>query len=718
MRKRVLLALPLLAISMPAFAQECDAECQGVLEYEREQGGKAYRIAIPNEISPISITNEPIDLIEMIIVKGKLPEAKSDITETITSVRLSEGAGERLENALSSVPGLQQFRRSDARSANPTSQGVTLRGLGGNASSRAVLVLDDVPQADPFGGWVSWPGYDALNLASIRVRKGAGLVSTGPGALAGTIELDSLQNQDKLGGGIAYGSRKSAHAKVAVMRRLDEGTFSISGSYARGDGFIPVIESQRGRADRAAPYEQAGIAIRAVAPLSVNTELQASLRAFTDERDRGFDFSDNQNSGADASVRIVNHGDVWNWSALGYLQLRDFANRFGAVANDRNSVALTLDQYSVPSTGLGARFELRPPLGDEMELRVGGEWRRTAGETKENFFFTGTVPGRSRTAGGSTDTFGGFIEATLKPSDNLTLSAGGRADHWRIAGGFRKEVNIGGTVRSDDKFADRSGWEATGRAGIAFQATDTVKLRTAAYVGWRLPTLNELYRPFRVGADATAANELLSPERLKGAEVGAEYNAGDLKLSATGFVNRLGGAIANVTLGQGLGIFPGVGFVAAGGTYRQRQNLDAIDSKGVEMDGSYDLGIVTLRAGYAFVDAKVTASGPAVTLQGLRPAQVARHFASAGLEYSGDALDMGANMRYTSRQFEDDANLRALRSAPTFDANAAYRITDKIRIELRGENLTNTQVQAGISGNGVIERATPRTIWFDVSLQL
>jgi len=123
-----------------------------------------------------------------ISVVGNLPTSIGERTEDVDEVPLTAA---RLESALQQVPSLQQFRRSDARSANPTSQGITLRGLGGNASSRALLFLDDVPQADPFGGWVSWPGYDALNLASARVRKGGGQASAGPGALAGVIELDS-----------------------------------------------------------------------------------------------------------------------------------------------------------------------------------------------------------------------------------------------------------------------------------------------------------------------------------------------------------------------------------------------------------------------------------------------------------------------------------------------------------------------------------------------
>jgi vitamin B12 transporter len=649
-----------------------------------------------------------------ILVIGNLGTARAERTESIAVVDLQS---ERLEGGLLEVAGLQQFRRSDARSANPTSQGVTLRGLGGNASSRAILVLDDVPQADPFGGWISWPGYDALNLASVRVRKGAGQVASGAGAVAGVIELDSRQNMNLTTASLAYGSRNSVDAKASILRGLNGGSVSVSGSYARGDGFTPILKSQRGAVDRQAAYEQGGIAIRAVAPLSDNTDLQAGIRAFTDERDRGFDFSDNQNSGVDASLRLVNRPPGgWQWSALGYVQIRDFANRFGAIGAGRNSVSLTLDQYSVPSTGLGARLEVRPPLGDTAELRIGGDWRRTIGETNENFFFTGLTPGRSRRAGGESDTFGLFAEASFEPVDQLTLSAGARADKWSIANGFRKEVNIGSTVRSDDVFADRSGWEGTGRAGFAFQASASLKLRGAAYLGWRLPTLNELYRPFRVGADATAANELLAPERLKGAEIGVDIESGDFQFGATAFANKLDNAVANVGLGVGPANFPGVGFVAAGGVYRQRQNLDAIDSKGVELDISYAVQDLTLRVGYAYVDARVEASGWAAALDGLRPAQVPGHFASVGASYDGSVLSANVNARYVGGQFEDDTNSRRLAGAFTLDAGIGYRLGEKFRLELRGENLFDARVEAAIGSDGVIERATPRTIWAGISV--
>ncbi len=704
--KLLLPILPFLAPISSLHAQECDAACEKAIDQEADLVHYGTRIERPLDVIAVA---------DAIIVTGRLPDAKSDATEVAASVMLTDAPGERLENALLTVPGLQQFRRSDARTANPTSQGVTLRGLGGNASSRALLFLDDVPQADPFGGWVSWPGYDALNLASVRVRKGGGQPSAGPGALAGVIELDSVQNVKAANLSAAYGSRDSIEARGRFATRLGTGSLTAAGSYARGDGFVPIIAAQRGAADRAAPYEQAGLALRMVAPLSASTELQANLRGFDDDRDRGFDFSDNRNSGVDASVRVVKRSGDWQWSATGYVQVRDFSSQFAAIAADRSAVTPTLDQFATPSTGLGLRFEIRPPVGERAELRLGGEWRRTIGETRENFTFVAGAPTRLRTAGGRTDSYGIFVEGSVEPADGLTLSGGGRIDRWQIERGFRREVNIGGTVRSDDRFADRRDVEGTARVGLAWDWTNALTLKGSGYLGWRLPTLNELYRPFRAGADATAANEALTPERIKGAEATLDYDDGNIGLSATAFYNRLDNAIANVTLGQGPGLFPGVGFVAAGGTFRQRANLNAIVSKGVELDARVTLGQgLSARVSYALVDAKVRGAGAAAALDGLRPAQVPRHFASAAIDYDGDVLSGGVAVRYVGRQFEDDANVRRLKDALTMDARLATTIGRGLSVELRGENLFDTRVDAAISGTGVIERASPRTLWLGV----
>jgi outer membrane receptor protein involved in Fe transport len=634
--------------------------------------------------------------------------------------RLTSSASGRLDEILKEVPGFQLFRRSDARSANPTSQGATLRALGGNASSRALLILDGVPQTDPFGGWVSWPAYDPQRLGQVRVVRGGGSGVHGPGALAGTIELISALPSQLLGptASAAYGSRDSLDLHGSFGARLGAGFLSLSGSYGRGDGFVPVIEEQRGPADRPSPYEQASVALRAVAPLSQSIELQANGLWFSDDRERGTAFSDISTEGTDASLRLVGSG-AWRWSALAYVQTRQFYNSFAAVNAARTSAAQTSEQYNVPSIGLGARAEVRPPLGRGIELRLGTDWREAEGETRERFSFVNGVGTRGRVAGGRTRTLGAFAEAAWE-SGALTITGGGRIDRWRIEDGFLDErLFATGAILTDLDYADRSGWEPTGRAGIALRPSDTVTLRAAAYLGWRLPTLNELYRPFRVAADATAANAALDPERLRGIEAGLDLRpAPNAQIGITAFANRLNDSIANVTLGRGPGTFPGVGFVAAGGEYRQRRNVDAIRVRGVELDGRLQLGSWSLAAGYSFADAKVRASGAATPLNGLRPAQTPRHTASGTLAWHDpNGARASLTARYTGSQYEDDLNEQNLPGALTFDASASVPIAPGLALEARAENLGNERVVAGITGAGIVERATPRTLWLGLRLR-
>ncbi|NIJ22116.1 outer membrane receptor protein involved in Fe transport [Sphingomonas naasensis] len=638
---------------------------------------------------------------------------------TLDRERLTATASNRIEDALRDAAGVAQFRRSDSRSAHPTSQGVTLRGLGGNASSRALILLDGVPQSDPFGGWVAFPAWAPERLAAIRVTRGGGSGYAGPGALAGTIALTSGSPGDfgPLQLRAAWGNRDSVDATALASAPLGSGFFTLAGQYARGDGFVPVVAEDRGPADRAAPYEQASIALRGVADIGGGAELQTNLTAFTDRRDRGVAFTRVASDGADASIRLVKRGG-WEWSALAYVQARQFASGFASVDDARTAASPTLDQYNVPATGIGGRIEIAPPIGRGVTLRLGSDVRNVSGRTQELYSFVAGAPTRRRVAGGETTTLGGFVDASYEAGP-LTLSAGGRLDRWTIADGSLVERPLaGGAALTNLAFANRHGTEATGRIGAAW-AIGAITLRAAGYRGWRLPTLNELYRPFRVGADATAANAALDPERLTGAEIGLDWHATPgLILRTTGYWNRLDDAIANVTLASGPGSFPGVGFVSAAGVYRQRQNLDAVEARGIELDARYAAGAISVAASYAFADSRVHAAGAAAALDGLRPAQTARHQASATLGWHRDMLGGALTARYASPQFEDDQNSRALADALTFDATAAVPLTRSLSAEARAENLTDTRIEAGISGPGVIERATPRTLWFGLRYRM
>ncbi|HVJ01673.1 MAG TPA: TonB-dependent receptor [Sphingomonas sp.] len=651
---------------------------------------------------------------EVIVVTGRgLDAPPGDAAYDVVTIdrdRLAGTASGRLEDVLRDAAGLAQFRRSDSRSAHPTSQGITLRGLGGNASSRALLLLDGVPQADPFGGWVAFPAYLPDRLAAARITRGGGSGYAGPGALAGTIELESATpgQLGALGLRAAYGSRDSLDASAVGGARLGNGFVTFAGQYARGDGFVPVVAEDRGPADRPAPYEQMSLALRSVVELGGGTELQANVAGFRDRRDRGIDFTPVRSDGADASLRLVGRG-AWGWSALAYVQTRAFASGFASVDEGRTRAAPTLDQFNVPSIGFGARIEVQPPIGGGVTLRLGADARHVEGRTQERYGFSGLTPANLRRAGGRNLTLGGFADASYE-TGGLTLSLGGRLDHWRIADGFldQRAIGSGAVLAGSQSHPDRSGWEATGRAGAALRAAKGMTLRAAAYRGWRLPTLNELYRPFRVGNDSTAANAALAPERMTGAELGLDFQpTSTLTARATLFWNRLDDAIANVTLSS-----------TPTSVSRQRQNIDRIEAKGAELDLRWQQGAFSVAASYAYTYSRVGAGGLAAALDGLEPAQTARHQASATVAWRRGNAGLSLTARYTGPQFEDDQNSRRLADAFTLDAAAALPLTHDLAVEARAENLADARVEAGISGPGVVERATPRTLWLGLRYRL
>jgi outer membrane receptor protein involved in Fe transport len=652
----------------------------------------------------------------VIVVTGTaLPDPAAERAYDVDRIgreRLTNAPAHQLDEILKSIPGLQLFRRSDSTSGHPTSQGVTLRSLGGNASSRALLVLDGVPQSDPFGGWVNWPAYDPAGLSQVRVVRGGGSVAYGPGALAGVIDMASFGGTGT-NASIEGAGRNSVNGHAYVGGSAGQSMFTVDAQGARSDGFIPVTKATRGPVDRAAPYKEGSARLRWLAPIGRDLELQASGLGFIDVRQRGVPFTGTRTRGLDTSLRLVGSGR-WAWSAAAYAQWRNFRSSFASVNDDRTDAQRVALQYSVPSRGLGGSIEIRPPLGDSMELRLGADARVTTGETREFFSYVAGQPTRRRLAGGDSSTQGLFAEASWTGGP-LTLSGGARIDHWTIANGKLVETQIAtGQGLRDDRFDDRSGWRPTARAGAVYNAGGGFSLRSAAYLGWRMPTLNELFRPFRAGPDATAANPFLKPERLAGAEVGVRYQREGVEIEFTGFVNRLSDAIANVTIGHGPGQFPGVGFVA--GNFSQRQNLDAVKVKGFELSGQLNRGPWLFRLAASVTRARVGSNGLAVALDGLRPAQTPALGVTGELGWSDRGRSASIQVRRVGNQFEDDLNSLRLPGATSVDAFFAWPVAPQLQLIARAQNLLGSNVLAGRDSDGTLERASPRTLWLGLRL--
>ena len=607
----------------------------------------------------------------------------------------------RIEDALASVAGFQQFRRSDSRSANASAQGATLRALGGNATSRALVLLDGVPMSDPFFGYIPFSAIAPERLSQIRVTRGGGSGPFGTGALAGTIEMESagIDQLDGIAGQALVNDRGETELSGSAGARLGSGFLVASGRWDRGKGFYTTPEEDRVPLSARAAFDGWSAQIRGVAPVSDEIELQVRGLAYRDERTLRFEGADSSIEGQDASLRLVGRGE-WEFDALAYLQARNFTN---VVVSSTRFVPV-LDQRNTPATGLGGKLELRPPVGDAHVLRVGMDFRRAEGELFETAIsaFSGNVTAR-RNAGGTNTDLGLFLEDDWTLG-RLVLTLGARLDRWTIRDGFYTERDASGELLSTDSFADRAEWDASFRGGVLYRASDVVALRAAAYSGLRLPTLNELYRPFVVFPVVTQANAALENERLEGFEAGIELTPSPaVALSLTAFDNRVKNAVANVTIAENL---------------RQRRNIDAIQSRGLEASVSATLGAFSLDASAVWTDAEAKGSGFAAALDGNRPSQTPRFTGGATLSWTpADNWLLSATVRHVGAQFEDDLESNVLPAVTSLDAFVQVPMTPSIALVLRGENLTDEAIVTR-NQSGSIDLGVPRTVWAGVKVGL
>ncbi len=597
----------------------------------------------------------------------------------LSSAELAASAAPTVDDALRQVPGFSLFRRAGSRFANPTAQGATLRGLGGSGTSRALVLADGVPLNDPFGGWIYWARVPRASLERVEVLRGAGSDLYGSGALAGVIQLLRRESD-----------RTGLVAEVSAGERgmLDGSAF---GAWTRGpwgtslaaegfdtDGYVLVDPAARGRVDVPASSRHSTAELTVERRLGSKSQGSSSFKSgrlfargswFDEERGNGTPLQTN-----DTAIREASAGGDWSLGA-GSLSLRlsggdeDFHQTFTAVSADRGSERLTRSQ-SVPSEFAGLSFQASRPWGDRHALVGGLEARQVRGTSDELIITAGGSQPVS--AGGRQRTSGVFLEDLIRATPRLSLTLGGRLDLW---------------TNDEERGDERDESAFSPRASLLFQATDRWAWTASAYRAFRAPTLNELYRAFRVGDVLTLANPDLDAERLTGGETGALWTGPNGRITARGtlFWMDVEQTIANVTLATQPGLIT-----------RQRRNLGRTRSRGLETEATARAGRWSLSGGYLFTEAEVASAPGEPELAGLRLPQVPRHQLSLQLRFDDPRLaSVGLQARWADGQFDDDLNQFRLGSFATVDALVSRPLGRGLSVFAAAENLFDERFDIG-----------------------
>ena len=654
------------------------------------------------------IAAEPPPTVDTVVVEAaRLPPAPTDAAFSVVTVGAEAIAtAPRIDEALTLVPGVQLFRRTSSAAANPTTQGMTVRAIAGSGAGRALVTLDGVPQGDPFGGWVLWSGLPTADIEGALVVRGAGAGPYGAGALTGTIQLAERTRVSSRGDYELWGGERGESGLQAAFAA---GDLLAVASARRTDGWIPVRKGA-GAADQPLAYEASSLALRYAPQVGVG-HLALRIAGYREERASGLLGAASRSTGVSASATLTgaSPGIGNDWRLQAWVRRSDLENSSVAVGAGRAFTTPANDQFGTPALGAGVNAALRHSTPDGG-WEVGADVRYADGETREHFRFIGGTFTRGRVAGGSQYVAGLYGESWRQSGDWL-LTGGVRLDRWASFDGRRAERDLAtGLPTLALAQPDQDGWQPTARAAIR-RDLDGGYLRTAAYAGFRPPTLNELHRPFRVGNDVTEANAGLEPEKLYGVEIGLGGD-GAVRWNATLFANRLEGAVTNVTIGFGPGTFPVAGFIPAGGVLRQRRNAGDIDAFGLEADVGGDLtSALAWTLSGAWTRAEVDGGAAAPQLTGLRPAQTPRLSASADAVWRPvGAVTARLTVRYEGERFDDDLNQRRLSPALSADLRGDWQAVATIGVYAAIENLADARVETGETADGVESFESPRTV--------
>jgi outer membrane receptor protein involved in Fe transport len=567
-----------------------------------------------------------------------------------------------VDDMLRQVPGFTLFRRSGSRSANPTSQGVSLRGIGASGASRALVLDDGIPLNDPFGGWVYWGRVPRAALERIEVVRGGESELYGSSAMGGVVQfIRRPSTTDAIVLETSAGSQSTGTASLFAAVKRNAWSGSVAADWLSTAGYILVADDQRGRVDREADADHRALDFTLSRALD-----EDNARAFV----RASHFDESRNNGTplqvnDTTTRQLALGA--DLRALGgsvalraYGSDQDYTQTFSAIAADRNSERLTVLQ-SVPSKGSGASVQLARAFGMRNAVVAGAELHEVRGTSdEENIAVNGTHTFASN--GGTQRTSSAYAEDVFAMNARTSITAGLRFD----------------SLRGDEAWSPR--------LSLLHRATSDLAFTASAYRAFRAPTLNELYRGFRVGNVVTQANAALTAERLSAIEAGVRYRW----LRVNAFSMTIDDTIANVTLSTTPSLIT-----------RRRQNLGSSRSRGVEVEGDWLLGNRwRASAGWLFSDA--TASG------GKRTPQVPRNQATAQLAYSQSRWRGGVQTRWSSMQFDDDLNQLPLRSYFAADVFASATLVAHLDATLSVENLFDRRIE--VSATPVITLAQPRSV--------
>jgi outer membrane receptor protein involved in Fe transport len=643
-------------------------------------------------VSRIEISLQPVSLKQQILVtaaRTPTPLGESPISSIqLTRQDMQNTPALTLDDALRQVPGFSLFRRSSSRVANPTTLGVSLRGLGASGPSRALVLEDGIPLNDPFGGWVYWDRVPEESVSSVEISEEGASSLYGSDAMGGVIQfLTRPAHPAGISIETSYGNQNTPDLSIWAGGQKGKWESTFGGELFHTDGYILVPEANRGSVDTKAGSEHG------TADLMIGRQIGAKSEIFA----RGWYLDDSRNNGTPDQTNQMKLGQGalganLDLGSAGTLTLRFYADAqtynqsFSSVVTDQNSETLT-DLQTVPAQGVGGSAVWSRGLGKRQTLVAGFDEQEEIGRSNETL----VLANKYTSSGGRQRNTGVFGEDLIQITPRWLLTASARFDRWSNSDGSLVSVPTNSSSPATTTLYPNRAYNAfSPRLSLLYQVNSHVAWSTSIYRAFRAPTLNELYRSFRVGITVTNANASLVAERLTGGETGVDVTGFSHRLEVRGvfFFNEIIDPITNVQLSVTPPPPATPTLITA-----QRQNLGRTSAPGIEIDAiGHITSRIQLSGGYQYVNSTVISAPAQTSLVGLWVAQVPHNVLTFQGLYSDPAIvTVSVDGRMVGKQYDDASNQFPMDRFFVLDAQASRAIGHGVQMFAAVENLFNAK---------------------------
>jgi outer membrane receptor protein involved in Fe transport len=620
--------------------------------------------------------------------RAPLSELDSPVTtRLLTSNALNTTAAVSLDGELRQLPGVELFRRSSSLVANPSSQGISLRGLGSTSASRTLVTEDDVPLNDPFGGWIHWEEQPELAVHSIELVRGGASDLYGSSAIGGVVSVAPVLPTSGMGElRSSYGAEGTYDDSLLVEDKRGPWGVVAAGGALGTDGYIQEAPWQRGPVDIASSMHSEN-------GLLLGDHTQGSLRLFM----RGSGFNESRGNGTPFQAngtrlwRYATGGD-WQGPHGGTLVTRfygsaeHFRQTFSSISNLPNfgdadcdyRCGETPSRFSLtPDNELGAVAHWNQPLGAGLLVVAGADSHDVRVWDQEQTF--GKAPALTNLHDHQRDS-AAYAEL-MWVRKSWTLTGSSRMDWFQNYDGQQLVFNgsVWGPYPTQPRQMDQRFFDP--RLGVTRKLFNHWAVNASGFRAFRAPTPNELYRSTQVGNQLTYPNGTLQSERATGWETGVatEWRWGTLRSSY--FLTQVNRPITAVTIDA-----------QSSPILLQRENLGQIESRGVAVDFQVaPRSWMTFDGGYQHAQANVTQGNEYL---GNWIPEVARNLATGNLHAHRKSIGtMNIQGRLSGRQFDDAANTAMLHGYFRLDAYASHDFGSHLQIFSAAENLLDRDIE-------------------------